>query len=51
MECLNENAKKKKKTFCMTLGGRAIQINTGSDLLDTKYEFYAFSDDLRETIN
>ena len=36
MECLNEDAKKKKKdTFC-TSRGRAIQIATGSNLLDTK---------------
>ena len=49
MECLNKNAKK-KDTFC-TSGGRAVQIATGSNLLDTKYEFYGFIDDLRDTIN
>ena len=50
MEYLNENAKKKKDTFC-TLGCRAIQIATGSNLLDIKYEFPGFNDNLRETIN
>ena len=30
---------------------RAVQIATGSKLLDTKYEFYGFSDDLKDTIN
>ena len=30
---------------------RAVQIATGSNLLDTKYEFYGFNDDLRDTIN
>ena len=50
MECLNEDAKKKKDTF-FTSGSRAIQIATTSNLLDTQYEFYGFSDDVRETIN
>ena len=53
MECLNEGAKKKKKKkgHFLYIGDRAIQIATGSNLLDTKYEFYGFNDDLRETIN
>ena len=42
--------RRKEDTFC-TSGGRAIQIATGSNLLDTKYELYEFSDDLRDTIN
>ena len=29
----------------------AVQIATASNLLDTKYEFYGFNDDLRDTIN
>ena len=50
MECLNEDAKKEKGHF-LYIEGRAIQITTGFNLLDTKYQFYGFSDDLRETIN
>ena len=50
MECLNKDAKKKKNTFS-TSDSRAVQIATGSNLLDTKYEFYGFSDNLRDTIN
>ena len=42
--------RRKKDTFC-TSGGRAIQIHTGSNLLDTKYKFYGFNGDLRDTIN
>ena len=49
MECLNENAKKKKHS--LYIEGRAIEIAIGSNLLDTKYEFYGFSHDLKETIN
>ena len=50
MECLNEDAKKKKDNF-LYMWHRAVQIVTGSNLLDTKYEFVDFNDDLRETIN
>ena len=50
IECLNEDVKKKKGTFC-TLGGRIVQNATGSNLLDTKYKFYGFNDDLRNNIN
>ena len=37
----------------MYIGGsyRAILIATGSNLLDTKYKFYEFNDDLSDTIN
>ena len=42
--------RRKKDTFC-TLRSRAVQVDTGSNLLDTKYEFYGFNDDLRDTIN
>ena len=45
MGCLNEDAKKKKDTFCIS-GGRAVQITVGSNLVDTKYMFYGFNDDL-----
>ena len=33
------------------IGGKAILIATSSNLLDTKYEFYGFNDDLRDTID
>ena len=49
MECLNVDVKKKKDI--VYIRGRTIQIATSSNLFDTKYEFYAFNDDLRETIN
>ena len=48
MECLNKEAKK-KDTFCTQ--DRAVLIATSANLLDTKYEFYRFNDDLRDTIN
>ena len=32
------------------MGGRAVLIATGANLLDTKYEFYGFNDDLKDTI-
>ena len=31
--------------------GRADLIIIGANLLDTKYEFFGFNDDLRDTIN
>ena len=40
MECLNEDAKKKKDTFCMHMGVGP----TGSNLLDTKCKFYGFKE-------
>ena len=51
MECPKEDTKKKKKGHFLYIGGRAIQIHTGSNLLDTKYKFYGFNGDLRDTIN
>ena len=51
MECLNEDAKKEKKGHFLYIGGRAVQITTSSNLLNTKYKFNKFNDDLRETIN
>ena len=49
MECLKEDVKK-KYTFC-TYKDRAILIATYAKMLDTKYEFYGFNDDLTDTIN
>ena len=49
-ECLNEDTKKEKGHF-LYIGGRAVQIAIGSNLLDTKHEFYGFNDDLRDIIN
>ena len=50
IECLNKDAKKKKGHF-LYIRGRAVLITTVANLLDTKYEFYRFNDDLRDTIN
>ena len=43
--------KRKKKGHFLYIGGRAILIATGANLLDTKYGFYGFNDDLKDTIN
>ena len=51
MEYLNEDAKKKRKGYFLYIGGRAVLITTGGNLLDTKYKFYRFNDDLRDMIN
>ena len=50
MECLNEDVYKEKGHF-LYITGRAVLITTGTNLLNTKYEFYGFNDDLRDTIN
>ena len=42
--------RKRKKGCFLYIGGRAILITTGTKLLDTKYVFYGFNDDLIETI-
>ena len=47
MECLNENEKKEKGHF-LYIRGKAVIITTSSNLCD---KFYAFHDDLRDTIN
>ena len=47
MECLNKDAKKEKAHF---LNIRVILIASSSNVLDTKYEIYGFSGDLRDTI-
>ena len=43
--------RRKKDTSSLYIGGRAVIIATGAILLDTKYEFYGFDDDLKDTIN
>ena len=43
--------RRKKKGHFLYIGDRAIQIATGANLLDTKYEFYGVNDDLKDTIN
>ena len=42
MECLNEGAKKEKRTLSVHQGG--IQITTGSNLHDTSYISMSFMD-------
>ena len=41
---------RRKRDF-LYINVRAIIIATGSNLIDTKYEFYGFKDDLRDTNN
>ena len=43
--------KKKEKGHFLYIRGRAILITINANFLDTKYKFYGFSDDLRDTIN
>ena len=45
------NEDEKKKGHFLYIKGSAVLIATSSNLLDTKYKFYGFNDDLRETIN
>ena len=49
MEYLNKDAKKKE--HFLHSRGRAVLIATAATLLDIKYTFYGFHDDLRDTIN
>ena len=51
IDCLNKDMLKKVKnnTFCTS--ALAIPIATGANLLHTKYHFYEFNGDLRDTIN
>ena len=42
---------RKKDTFCTSGVAGAILITTSANLLDTKYEFYKFNNDLRGSIN
>ena len=48
---LTRTRRKRKKGHFLYIGGRAVLIATGANLLDTKYEFYGFNDDLKDTIN
>ena len=43
--------KKKKRGHFLYIRGRAILIATGANFLFTKYKFYGFNADLRDTIN
>ena len=45
--------RRKKKTLPVhqLTVGKAVLVVTSFNLLDTKYEFYGFTDDLRDTIN
>ena len=47
---MHRRKKKEKMMLSVHWGYRAILIATSSNLLDTKYEFYEFNDDLRDTI-
>ena len=49
-ECLNKDVKKKKGHY-LYIEGQVILIANIANLLDTKYKFYEFNDDLRDTIN
>ena len=51
MECLNEEAKKKKKGQILYITGRDYKIATSAKLLDITYKFYGFSAYLIEAIN
>ena len=52
MECLNEDAKKKKnKGQILYITGRDDQIPTSAKLLDIMYKSYEFIADLIEAIN
>ena len=43
--------RKKNDTFCTSARDRDDQIATCAKLLNIKYKFYRFTDDLKETIN
>ena len=43
--------RRRKKGHFLYIGGRAVLITTCTKLLDTKYLFCGFNDDLIETIN
>ena len=51
MECLNKDAKKKKKRKILYIAGRDDQILTSARLFDITHESYGFSADLIEAIN
>ena len=41
----------KNDTFCIIIRGKSVLIITSANLLDTKYKFYGFNDDLKDTTN
>ena len=43
--------RKKKKRQVLYIGNSGILTATGANLLDIKYQFYGFNDNLRDTIN
>ena len=47
IECLNAQ---KEEWILSIHRGRVVLITTGYYLLDAKYKFYAFNDDLTDTI-
>ena len=51
MECLNEDAQKKKKGQILYNTGRDDQITTSVKLLDIMHKSYGFSADLIEATN
>ena len=52
MECLNKDAKKKKKKGqILYIAGRDDQITTNTKLLDITHKSYGFNADLIESIN
>ena len=51
MECLNEDAKKKKKGQILRIAGKEDQIATSAKLLDTMHQSYEFNTVLIEVIN
>ena len=51
LECLNEDAKKKKRGQIPYIRSGDGQITTSAKSLDIMYKFYEFSGDLIEIIN
>ena len=51
MECLNAGGCVEEKRTLSVHWGRAVLITIGTKLLDTKYAFCGFNDDLIETVN
>ena len=50
MESLNEDSKKEEKDN-LYVRDRTVPIANSVNLLDTKYKFYGFNDDLRDSSN
>ena len=47
--CKKKRKEKKRKEHFVYIEGRAIVIAAGTNLLDAKYKFCGFNDDLRDT--